>query len=60
MIDVVEPYITHKFNGIDTLSFDISPYSEHYKDMAEESTLFYEGAFYTVKKIVCAFFLNWC
>ena len=51
MIDVVEPYITHKFNGIDTLSFDISPYSEHYKDMAEESTLFYEGAFYTVKKI---------
>ena len=51
MIDVLNPCITHKFDGHDILTFDISPYAEHYKDMAEESTLFYEGAFYIVKKI---------
>jgi len=51
MIEAIEPRITHKFDGIDFLNFDISPYADSYKDLTEESTIFYEGAFYTVKKI---------
>lgn len=43
--------ITNKFDGLDILCFDISPFDENYIHISEEVKLDYNGQIYNIKKI---------